>query len=320
MGIIDTLSDGFSRVAKRPGLLILPIVVDLSLWLAPRLSVDSLLQRSMPSPADVARLGQPYVQLFDASRALLQDPQATTNLWSAFSLRAIGLSSLTGETVTAAPPWHAGPQVIEIQSWTSALVWSALLGLLSLFLAFFVLALLAQVAREEGLGIIHALEVAARSWARVTGTLVAGVVLLAVLGGGVVLAALLLGALSSQLGNVVLSAFVVSALWVSAYIGLIFFFFVRSVVLDDTGIRRSLWSALNVVHRNFFAVLIFVVLFAVIQTGLLLVWDVLAGSVAGTLVSIVGNAYINTGLVMGSLVFYRDRFVRLQEAAAKSRS
>ncbi len=320
MGIIDSLSDGFNRVARRPGLMIVPILVDVGLWLAPRLSVDGLLRRSMPPAEDVARLGQAYTQLFEASQSLLQDPKTTTNLWLAFSLRAIGQSSFSSEAITAAPPWHFSARVIEVGTWPAALALAVLLALAGMFVALFLLALLAQQARDEGADVLHALRVAARSWVRITATIVVGVVILTLLGGVVIVASVMLGALSATLGNLVLGAFALSALWASAYIGLLFFFFVRSAVLDDTGIRRSLWSAVNVVHRGFFTTLVFVVLFVIIQSGLLLVWDKFAGSVTGTLVSIVGNAYVNTGLVMGSLVFYRDRFVSWQEAAAKSRS
>ncbi len=320
MGIIDALSDGFRGVAKRPGLLTLPILVDVCLWLAPRLSVDSLLLRSMPSPTDVAGLGQPYEQFFEASRAMLQDGQATTNLWAAFSLRAVGLTSLTAETLVPSVPWQVGQAVIEIQSWTAALGCSVLLAATSLLVALFILALLAQVTREEGVEVLHVLGVTVRSWARMVGASVAGILIVAVLGGSAVVIILLLNALNAQLGNLVMQAFMLSVFAAAAYVGLVFFFFVRAVVLDDTGIRRSLWSALNVVHRGFFTATVFIILFSVIQVGLLLVWDGIARSVAGTAVSIVGNAYINMGLVLGSLIFYRERLAKWQEAAAKNAS
>jgi len=90
-------------------------------------------------------------------------------------------------------------------------------------------------------------------------------------------------------------------------------------VLDDTGILRSVWSSLNIVHRNILSAFGFIILTVVIEMGLLYIWRGLDVNAAGALIGIVGNAYIGTGLVMASFIFYRDRFVAWQEAAAQAK-
>jgi hypothetical protein len=320
VGVIETLSDGFDRLRKRAWLALVPVLLDLALWFAPRLSIDRLLRRWLPSAAEVTELGEPYVQLVEASRALLADPNARTNLAAVFSLRAISLPGLIGTVATPAPPLTIAQGAFEISNWQALLGWVVVLGLLGLFTGCAFLALLAQEARDEPLSLNHALQVGMRSWLRVTALILAGGFAVVVLGLGVILFAVVLSGFSPRVGGLVLSAFAVGVAWLSAYVGVVFFFFVRSVVLDDLGVFRSLWSALNVVHRNLLPVLGFVILFSVIQAGLMLVWGRLSTTLAGTLVAMVGNAYVSTGLVLASLVFYRDRFVAWQEAVQTPQS
>ena len=45
MGIIDTLTAGFDLVRRRIWLIVLPVLLDVGLWVAPRLSVSELVRR-----------------------------------------------------------------------------------------------------------------------------------------------------------------------------------------------------------------------------------------------------------------------------------
>src|ERR1044071_10211247 len=46
-GVIDTLTDGFQLVNRAPGLLLVPVLLDLLLWLGPKLSVARLGERAL---------------------------------------------------------------------------------------------------------------------------------------------------------------------------------------------------------------------------------------------------------------------------------
>jgi hypothetical protein len=68
-----------------------------------------------------------------------------------------------------------------------------------------------------------------------------------------------------------------------------------------------------VVHRNLLPAVGLVLIVNVLHAGLLYIWRILAGSTLGMVAGIVGNAYVNTGLVMASFIFYRDRFTAWQQ-------
>jgi hypothetical protein len=92
----------------------------------------------------------------------------------------------------------------------------------------------------------------------------------------------------------------------------------RAVVLDNVGIARAVLNSLAVVNRSLLAVILFVALTSVIQTGLGLLWGNLMRGVVGTLVAIVGNAFVGTGLLVAGFVFYRDRFAAWRDSITQA--
>jgi hypothetical protein len=128
----------------------------------------------------------------------------------------------------------------------------------------------------------------------------------------------LLAVISPQLGALLFGTVAVGLMWVSVYAGIVFFFTPRAMILDNMGILRSLWNSVNVIHRNSLSTIIFIVVVNVLQTGLMYIWRLLAASAVGTLAGILGNAYVSTGLVMASFIFYLDRFVAWQDARPRA--
>jgi hypothetical protein len=184
---------------------------------------------------------------------------------------------------------------------------------MSILIGSFCLSWLAQEARDEELDLVYTLRLAGRSWLRLSVLLVTATLVLAALIVGMSLVYGLLAAVSPTLAGLMFTAMALGLVWLSVYAGIILFFTPRAMILDDVGVVRSVWSSLNVVHRNMLPVLFLVLLVSIIQTGLMYIWRLLAVSAVGTLAGILGNAYVSTGLVMGSLIFYRDRFVAWQE-------
>jgi len=164
------------------------------------------------------------------------------------------------------------------------------------------------------------LQVTLRSWVRLAVLLILGLLAGATLLIGVSLVYSILAVVSPQLAALLFSAMAIGLLWLSVYAGIVFFFTPRAMILDNEGIVHSVWSSVNVVHRNVGPVIVFVLLVNVIQAGLMYIWRLLAVNTIGTLAGILGNAYVSTGLVMASLVFYRDRFVAWQDARAHART
>jgi hypothetical protein len=100
--------------------------------------------------------------------------------------------------------------------------------------------------------------------------------------------------------------------WLSFY-GI---FFTAALVINKVSIWQAIWNSLNVVMRNFWSTLGLYILINLIGGGLTILWQELSRGSWLTFVGIIGNAYIGTGLLAGSLIFYRDRYARWRESIA----
>lgn len=312
MGLIDTLSAGFDRTAKRLWLILIPILLDLGIWVGPRLSLGWLSQQAIALLPNATELGTQYAQAVELSRAWLQEAGQTVNLLTLLSMRALGLPGLAGGLVPPAPPFTLAPP-IEITSAGVAAGVVAVLVLLSLLVSCVTFSLIAADARDGQISLLYTLRVAWRAWLRLTAVLAIAIALGFGLLVGIGVIAGLIGMVSVGLASFVLNVVVWSVLSLTVYGALLFFFASRALLLDDRGAIRSLWSAFNVVHRNFLSAVVFVLIVNVLHAGLLYIWRLLATNTFGMFAGIVGNAYVNTGLVMASFIFYRDRFTAWQQ-------
>ena len=314
MGIIDTLSAGFDRVTRHLWLILIPAVVDIAIWTGPRLSISRLSQRAIAALPGVQELGAQYEQSLQMFEDLLIELGEGVNLLSLLSMRALGLRSLGGLAAPQSAPFSAAPRIIEMRTWSELAVTSLALTLLGVLIGCLFLTWIAQDLREEGLTLRTVLQRSGRSWYRLVmlGLAAVAIVVLALL--AISFAYTMLAMLSPQIAALGMSLFAIVSLWLSAYASMVFFFTVRALFGHNMSMLRSLWAGLNVLHRNFLSALGFLILVYVIQAGLSYIWRELAVNVAGTLIGIMGNAYVSTGLVMASFIFYRDRFVAWQEA------
>jgi hypothetical protein len=101
--------------------------------------------------------------------------------------------------------------------------------------------------------------------------------------------------------------------WVSFY-GV---FIVAALAVNGVSIWRAIWNSFNVVLRNYWPTLGLFILINLIGGGLTILWQQLSTGSWLTFVGIVGNAYVGTGLVTASFLFYRDRYTRWQEMIAE---
>ena len=124
------------------------------------------------------------------------------------------------------------------------------------------------------------------------------------------LAFALLMALNTGLALLFTSIAVGLATWLSFYGS----FVIPAMVVNDANVWRAVLNSVNVVLRNFWSTLWLFVLINLIGGGLTILWQELSRGMWWTGIAIVGNAYISTSLITASLLFYRDRYARWQQA------
>lgn len=91
------------------------------------------------------------------------------------------------------------------------------------------------------------------------------------------------------------------------------YFSTAGLILDDLSSLNAMSRSVRLVRGCFWPTFGFILLINVISRGFSLIWVPISTYVpAGTIVAIVGNAYIGTGLAMSLLVFYRTRTMLME--------
>ena len=114
--------------------------------------------------------------------------------------------------------------------------------------------------------------------------------------------ALVLGP-SSEVLSLAVTALWVALIWAQFYL----FFLVDAMVISDVGPLQAMRNSMAIVRSHMSSTLGLVILVWIITLGMPVIWDRLAESGPGIVVSIFGNAYIMVGLAAASMIYYRDR-------------
>lgn len=316
LGIIDSLSAGFRFVGKRVELLLVPILLDLVLWAAPRLSIAPLLQEveaqalaSATAPGatpDMVAMTQEMVRTLDmaADRFNLMSALANQSLLHVPSLMAaLSLDSRFQSVRTIS---DMGIFVLGLIVLSLAGIWIGVLYLNMLARRLPLGEGSKTMSPGEFLGTVF------RHWLWLVVFVVGLGIALVLLSLPVLALLLLMMTISPGLASgamLMLSGLVLALLFYM-------YFVVVGLVLDNITLSSAVWRSMLLVRYNFWSTLGFILLTFVISSGFYQIWIILVQGVtspAALLVAVLGNAYIGTGLAMALLVFYRTRILSTAE-------
>lgn len=304
-GVIASLAGGFEMVNARLELILLPLVLDLFLWLGPRLSVQPLIERL--SQSIVTALGRDATAQQLAELALfsqrMRDYGQTFNLFSFLSTSPIGLPSLYAARGSALAP-TGQPPVWYVDSVPVYLVFWAAFVLVGLFLGALYFGSIAQQVRDRRLNLAQLLRQVWGDWARLTALMVVAVVFLLVVGTPLFLVSGLLWLLSPVVGSLAWILAFTLLLWALFYGG----FALHAMLLVRRGLLGALWDSVRMVQFNLPHVASLFVLAVLINVGLGLVWNLPTDTSWLMLLGVGGHALISTAVVAATFVFYQDRY------------
>lgn len=296
-GVIDTLSAGYGVVNKQVWIILIPVLLDLFLWLGPQVSPSPLVARLLVE-AEAVTLAPGGVESYEEFRRRSLEASDNLNLLSLVSANLAGVPTFVGMRGGIGPL-----QFVDNWTWFLGLaIGSSLVGT---FLGCLYYGLLAQVVRE---GKVTASVLMARLWRHWLSVLGLSLLLLAaVLFGGVPASLLmhLLAGISPELASAAMMALIVLLLWVGVHL----FFTGDAVFVGDQGPLGAVRGSMVLVQRHFGPALLLMGLIMLISLGMPLVWEALVqvADAWGTLLGIFGNAYISSGLAAAAMIFYLER-------------
>ncbi len=314
LGVIESLQQGFNFLNKHLWLMLLPVLLDLILWLSPRVTLAPLVEQFLAIATDPSQLPSDFATNYQLAEETLR------TLGNDFNLLSLLAGWLTGmPSLLARLDFHSVPspvsQVVSLQSWEAVLV--AMLVLLpvgiavgSLWLTMMVFAFTRRPWSTKAF-------LGRWGWIWLNVNLYFLLLMVAMLFASLFFGMLLLIAQALGTAGVLLISF----LWL-LFIGLVIwlsiglYFVVISVALDGVNLARAIWRSLNVVGRNALSTLGFLILMVVLTEGFARIWARLSQQEWGVVLSILGNAYLGTALMAAAFIYYQSRYHHWQKNRA----
>jgi len=308
LGIVASIASGFETVNARLELILLPLALDLFLWLGPHLSLKPVLEGLLPRllnqlvapPGVDATTAQSLEAMRNELQIMLTAAAERFNVFAVLSRFPLGLPSLLVNRAPVSAP-GGSPSVWFVTSGLEGVLLFAALWLLGLFLSACYFDGIAQQVRNARVNWRLLLKQVWGDWARLT-ALTAVIVLM--LGFLSLPLSLLVGLVA--LMNVVAAQFVVAAvgIWLLAYFG----FTLPGILLQRRGLFGAAWDSLRLAHASLPQTLVLYAAVIFIYVGLGQVWSLPPDDSWLLVIGLAGHALVSTALVAAMFAFYQDRY------------
>lgn len=310
-GIISSIKAGFDSIAAHITAILLPLALNLFLWLGPRLRMNELFDSIKDDMVAVWRSGG--VPAEDIQRVLVWygDTIPVVNLFWFLRTIPVGVSSLLFPQSTTQTPLGV-PADLQV-SGLSLMGWVFLLTLAGWVAGGLYYRSVAQVAmagrQEQKIGVLSS---------------VAQTILLSILWTVVLFAIglpflLLMGLLlqiSPVIANVLVVVFSLASMWVIVPL----FFWPHGVFITQQNVFLSIMSSMRMARFTLPTSSLFVLTVFLMTFGLNLLWSIPPQDSWITFLAIFGHSFVTTALLAGSFIYYRDMNIWLQAAMEKFRT
>jgi hypothetical protein len=310
--IIDTLSEGYRAIHRRPAALLLVFAFNLALLLTAPVSFAPLFDRfdgflTRLAGASTETSGDAQSQM----SALLAE-LGQTDLRQALALMNVMPRFIVPRFAPGALATNGADAVITIASVPAAALTFVLINLIVFPIGVLFLTLVGAAVRGEPAWQRDLWRAMVRIGAAVIGVMAILVAAFVLIGLPFAFVAALLMAVNDVLGVLAFSLILVVMIWVQIYVG----FANEAIVMSRVGPLRALRASFELVRRNLWGVVGFLLLSLLITRGTEVIWEMLGTSMIGGVAAALGSAYIGVGLAAARMAFYRERVRRLSEQQA----
>lgn len=300
--VLKSIKNGFDAITKHLILLLLPVGLDLVLWFGPHLQIKSLIEGLIMDMNEMAYLmPADFGEVMEAGQEIWMIAAERINLLIALRSLPVGIFSLFTSILPVENPLGS-PFFWDVPSLSVAVLIVLLVFLIGLMLGGIYFSAVRQAALFDELkwrGIFQ-------DWPRVSLqsallSLIWVVFFLAILVVGSC-AATGITLFSVSLAQIVIILFGVISFW------LIFplIFSPHGIYSKGQKAWKSLLSSIRLTNLTFLKTSLFVLLALLVNQGLNMLWQVPPENSWLMLISIIGHAFVTTGMLSASFVYYQD--------------
>lgn len=308
-GVINSLKTGFDVVSNHVLLILMPLVLDVFLWLGPRLSVGELvgpLYQAFFEQARISLASANDVKRLAAFQDLFNELLQRFNLFSLITRLQtfpVGVSSLAAKVMPENSP--LGTQnIVQVSSPISMLAYMFLLILVGWFVGglYFRWVSGSVLGKDEtGIGMGRA----------IVQTILVSViwfVALIIISVPILLLITALTLISPALASGALFIMLLLSFWLIVPV----YFTPHGIFIRKQNALYSIYTSLRMARFTLPTSGMFVFGVFILSTGLNYLWSVPASDSWMMLIGIAGHAFISTALLAASFAYYRDMNVWLQ--------
>ncbi len=298
--LIASLTEGFNTVANHIYLILFPLLLDMFLWLGPHLRVKNLLEPLIAEiTSQMPELAAPeIIEVANWSKEIWDIILKHFNLISLVHVFPIGVPSLMSGLSPIETPYGA-PALYEATSFFQVvMLWTAF-SLLGIFLGSLYFESISHSTdnQETQFSIANTIN---NFWQIFLFTILFFVSLILFTFPVMIIVALL-SLISAALGEIVLLFIFVVLLWFIMPL----VFTPHGVFVENKPITTSISNSIKLVRNYLPGTGMFILTALLLYQGLNLLWETAPDSSWMSLVGILGHAFISTGLIASSFVYYR---------------
>ena len=312
-GVVVSLKAGFDAIASNLSVILLPLALDLMLWLGPRMRVDKLFQ---PIFDDVYSFGSNSslpatdLQSLQENSTLFLEILQQYNLFSIIRTFPIGVFSLMSGSMPSQTPMGA-PSIVQVSSIFTLMGWIVSLILVGWLCGGFFFRWVSLVVTDSSQPTDEG-----RFGRSVLNTILLSVLyfmLMIMLGIPLIVVLSLVVAASPLLAQGLLIIFGLLSMWLIVPL----FFTPHGIFLRQQNAFSSIYASLKMARFTLPTSSFFVLSVLVISLGLNFLWNIPPPDSWMALIGIAGHAFITTSLLAASFIYYRDMQVWLQTVLEK---
>lgn len=297
--IFQALLLGFNTIANKPGLILIPIILDLFLWFGPAMKIDRALNPLIQRLTNSSGAESPEVAaIFENYQLVLKDVFANFNLTATLRTLPIGVPSL----MVSKPPFQnplGQPLVFSLDTYLQFLFFWLLFLLIGFFLgSFYLQSISNQVISMTD----HSLKALVKTFLQILLIPVTLLILVMILSIPLALVITFITMLSPTISQFLMMFAIVFILW--AIMPLIFT--PHGILLYQQSLIPAMITSIKVVRLSMTQTAWFIMMSTLLVEGMNYLWRSPNVDNWLLIVGIFGHAFITTAVIAASFHFFID--------------
>ncbi|MBI5354661.1 MAG: hypothetical protein HZB50_18620 [Chloroflexi bacterium] len=309
-GVISSIKAGFDTIATHITAILLPLLLNLFLWLGPRLRMNALFDSIKGDAVQIWKAGGVSAEDIQKVLTLYNDTIPNVNLFWLLRTVPIGISSLFFPQVASSTPF-GNPATLQVSA-------------LNLFGWMFLLTLIGWVGGGLYFRSVAWISTANKDDQRLSISRAITQTMLISIFWGILLMAVgvpffLIFALVIQLSPIIANLLVIVISLVSMWVIVPLFFWPHGVFIRKQNVITSIISSFQMTRFTLPTSSMFVLAAFLLTFGLNYLWSIPPEDSWMTFIGILGHSFVATALLASSFIYYRDMNIWLQTVIEKLR-